>query len=235
MAIHWHTERHDCVKSTQDILKQRVQSGASEGLVIRADEQSGGYGRHGRAWVSAPGNVYCSFLLKPDCKIRDVGQLALVIGVSLAQAVRGLVQTPDQVSLKWPNDVLIGGKKCAGILIETDGAGHVMIGIGLNIVAAPDIGTPLNAYSDREISADEAFDKLLEQIALCYNQWIVGDFDDVRAAWLELGHKEGTPVSVKIGERTMSGTFYDLDITGAMVLRTPDGEIKTITAGEVFV
>ena len=235
LSINWHIEYHDCINSTQDFLRKRIVHGASEGLVIRAGEQSSGYGRHGRVWVSSPGNLFVSFLLKPDCNIRDVGQLALVVGLSLGQAVHHIIDTSSHTQIKWPNDVLIDGLKCAGILIEVDSQGHVIVGVGGNILCGPEGSTFLQEHTRTPVTADIFLKCFLDRMNKNYTQWIVGDFETLKIKWLELAHPIGASVGVKIGSDIQNGIFHGLDHTGAMLLKTNAGTIKTITAGDVFI
>lgn len=239
--MHWHIEYHESLKSTQDTLRMRLKSGVSEGLVIHAGEQTGGHGRHGRTWVSAPGNLYFSFVLKPDCRIRDVGQLAIVMGAALGRAVRQMTGLSDDVMVKWPNDVLIKGRKCAGILIETDLGGggtgpvHVIVGMGINLTSAPDIGTALQDHTQSVPENSGALQVILDYVAQAYERWTVGDFDVVLKGWVSMAHQPGSKVSVKIGDQVIVGTLSRVLDNGAMVITMEDGQDRTITAGDVFI
>ena len=132
----------DTVGSTNDEAAKLAAEGAPSGTIVLADTQTGGRGRLGRAWQSRPGNLQASFILRPDCALRSAGQLSLLAGVALAETL--IKHGPDglDLRLKWPNDVLIGGAKVAGILLESAGdrlgrLDHVVLGIGLNIDWCP--------------------------------------------------------------------------------------------------
>ncbi|MGH6912481.1 MAG: biotin--[acetyl-CoA-carboxylase] ligase, partial [Geminicoccales bacterium] len=144
----------DSVASTNDEARGRAEAGASGGLVITAREQTEGRGRYGRSWASPPGHLYASVLLRPDCAMAATTQLSLLAGLALAGALEGLGPPGLDLKLKWPNDVLIGGAKVAGLLLEgtarPDGrAAWVLVGSGINVASYPD-GTPYPATSLRE-------------------------------------------------------------------------------------
>ena len=181
MNVNWTIERYEEVHSTQDVLRERGEK-AQEGLAVVAQVQTKGRGRHGREWISPAGNLYFSFLLKPDVNLKSVGQLGLVIGQALGAALREIVDQPDEISLKWPNDVLYGGQKCAGILIETqlndrNGIDSVLVGIGVNTKSAPEIGVCI----DRD--NEDTLQSVLSAVNEVYALWCVGDFDEVLRRW----------------------------------------------------
>src|SRR5690606_32282573 len=139
----WIIEEHDVLGSTQDALKA-VASERPEGFAVQARRQEGGKGRQGRQWISPEGNLYLSVLLKPaKVEAVHVGQLSFVAALAVAKTVASYLK--DGLMLKWPNDVLLAGKKCAGILLETDvkdgKVRWVAVGIGVNIASAPEIGS----------------------------------------------------------------------------------------------
>ena len=111
MGISWITETYESVKSTQDIIKGMAEIGHPEGMVVRADEQTGGHGRHGRAWVSEKGNLFMSVLLRPSCNAQSIGLLSLMSGLATAKSIQRHLSRPEFLSLKWPNDVILNGEK----------------------------------------------------------------------------------------------------------------------------
>lgn len=117
MAIAWSIETHDSVKSTQEILKGMARLEEPEGKVIHAFEQKNGTGRHGRPWISEKGNLYLSLLLRPECHAQKVTQFSLLTSLAIADSIQTYMTKPESLMLKWPNDVLISGEKCAGILL----------------------------------------------------------------------------------------------------------------------
>ncbi|MCB1532409.1 MAG: biotin--[acetyl-CoA-carboxylase] ligase [Alphaproteobacteria bacterium] len=233
MNVNWTIERYEEVHSTQDVLRERGEK-AQEGLAVVAQVQTKGRGRHGREWISPAGNLYFSFLLKPDVNLKSVGQLGLVIGQALGAALREIVDQPDEISLKWPNDVLYGGQKCAGILIETqlndrNGIDSVLVGIGVNTKSAPEIGVCI----DRD--NEDTLQSVLSAVNEVYALWCVGDFDEVLRRWHNLAHPKGAGMSVKLGEELIEGVFESVDSDGHLHLRLNDNTLRTITAGDVYV
>ena len=184
----WRIEVLAETPSTQDLVKARGEHGTGEGLCIQTLSQNAGYGRHGRAWIGLDGNLFLSFILRPDCPAEDAGQVALVVGEALAESIREFVKSPDLVSLKWPNDVLLDGQKCAGILIESSlKAGRVewlAVGVGVNIAAAPEGPfTALVAHSDRAVDLSAFRDRFLSAMANSYSRWQTDGFEVIRAHW----------------------------------------------------
>jgi BirA family transcriptional regulator, biotin operon repressor / biotin---[acetyl-CoA-carboxylase] ligase len=216
VTVRWRVETHGGLSSTQDAAANAARAGAPEGLVIQALTQSAGRGRRGRAWVSPRGGLYLSALLRPGCRAARAGELALMAGVALARALPG-------VRLKWPNDALLPGGKCAGILVESESAGGrvawAAVGIGVNIDTAPPgaaaVPGPLEAVRGRTLDA----------LADTYALWRAQGLAPIRAAWLEASaHALGQTVTA--AGRT--GTFEGLDADGALLLSG-----RRITAGAV--
>lgn len=205
--------------------------------MIQADAQSNGHGRHGRNWISPPGNLYCSLLLRPGCEVRLMGQISLLTGLALIDTAQNLVDDPARLQLKWPNDLLLDGLKCAGIILETGldlSSGRVdwlAIGVGLNLTSAPPgIGASLQS--------DQPVQSVLAQFLDCfdrrYQSWKIQGFEGLRRDWLGLAHPRGAALTVKIGENQQSGTFNDLDEFGNLILSCGQNTLKTITAGDVY-
>ena len=232
MAINWSINQYDSVDSTQNILKTTINDNPKtpEGTVICATTQNAGYGRHGRVWEQGAGNLYLSFLVKPDCDIDKIGQISLLTGLALANAIDIFI-APQETILKWPNDALIENKKCSGIIIEAIDVG-LIIGVGVNIKSAPlEISTCLNKYSNIEL--EKFRDKFLSCFSSCYTQWQKYGFKDLQGEWAAKTYSKGTDISVRLGGQNMKGKFESIDIDGNLLLMC-DGEIKKITSGEVF-
>lgn len=236
MRLDWVIETHERVQSTQDIVMEAAREGRSEGFVVQADEQVQGRGRHGRVWESQVGNLFLSILFRPDCPVRDVGQLSLVAGLSLIEVINSFVD--GKASLKWPNDVLLDGEKCAGLLLESEltqsgDVEWVVLGLGVNIVSAPsEFGAALVDYADIDRAQFQA--RFLEVMADSYDHWLSHGFAELRTRWISYAHPQGSPLTVKIGERLEKGTFHDIDAQGNLRLADEDGGLKTITSGEVY-
>lgn len=240
MSINWSIDTHETVSSTQDIIKTRAEDGQPEGMVVQALEQTEGYGRHAREWVSEPGNLYLSLLLRPSCGVQEIGQLSLMAGLAAAQTIQGFMDEPDKLRLKWPNDVLIEGKKCAGLILETGlGADQslewVALGIGINLSAAPaEIGTHIEAYSDKPPTLDRLRHALLKEIATLYELWQAQGFGPIKAQWLARAHEKGDKVSVKIGDERREGSFHGIDEQGALLIHDEQFRVKKITSGDIY-
>lgn len=232
MTISWHVEQYERVESTQDLLKQKIEEGAQEGLVVVAEEQTKGHGRHGREWVSPAGNVYMSVLLRPVCSVQKVGQLSLLSGLSIFQAVEDL--DPD-IELKWPNDVLLRGKKCAGLILETemqdDCIEWLALGIGINVESAPGIG---ECFGKGSIEVASLVERVLERLGFYYDVWQSGGFQNIAENWLWHAHPVGSKMEIKLGNSREQGYFHGLDDNGNLYLQNDNNEIRTITAGDVY-
>ncbi|HEY0013101.1 MAG TPA: biotin--[acetyl-CoA-carboxylase] ligase [Allosphingosinicella sp.] len=216
--------------STNDDLAALAREGASEGLWLRAERQTGGRGRQGRAWSSPPGNLYASTLVRLRTGDPPAPTLALVAAVSLHEAAA--LYAPG-ILIKWPNDLLAGGAKLSGILLErADDA--VVIGFGLNLAHHPtDTERPATSIAALAGSAPEP-DAFLEVLADAFARWLGRWRSDgltpVRRAWLAAAHPLGTALTAG-GEQ---GLFDGLDETGALRLRLAGGTLRTVHAGDVF-
>ena len=218
MSIQWDIEAFETLPSTQDVCKNRADDGAAEGLVINARSQSAGRGRHGRIWQHEAGNLAFSFILRPEADTHTIGHFSILVGVALAKTIG------EGAVLKWPNDVLVDGKKCAGILIDSDLSGTninwLVVGVGVNTAHAPDIGAALNMDADAFLAA------LLENIDALYASYKADGFELIRAEWLARTYPKGTALNV--------GVFEDLDVHGNLVVRDAQNTLKTISAGDVY-
>lgn len=215
------------------------QAGANRTWVV-SEEQRAGRGRQGRAWVSPPGNFYGSLLLVAPCLTRDLPKLGFVAGVALADTVRALgIRAP--VHLKWPNDLVSGNAKLAGMLLEgrtmADGRMALAIGIGLNIGNAPPVrGRQTTSLSELGSHADrrEVFRSLSDRLCERLDEFDGGaGFSAIRAAWTELTLPLGTAISVNLPSGLRGGRFAGIDASGQLLLDTAAGRI-TIEAGDVL-
>lgn len=212
--------------STNDDVAALAREGALEGLWLRAERQSGGKGRQGRAWVSPPGNLYASTLVRLQPEDPPAPSLALVAAVALHEAVR---PHAPHASIKWPNDLLVGGAKLAGVLLERQGEA-VVIGFGVNLASHPrDLDRPAAS-----LAAAPAPEILLARLAAAFAAWLARwrreGLAPVRAAWLAAAH----PIGTALATADARGRFDGLDESGALRLRLPDGALRVIHAGDVF-
>ena len=228
------------VDSTNAEARRRAAAGEPGPLWIAAARQTKGRGRRGREWIAPPGNLSATLLLYPGRTANDCAQLsfvaALAAGDMLARHVGG-------ISLKWPNDVLAAEKKIAGILIESETGSDgtaiwVGIGIGVNLKAFPDDtdlpATAVAALGGAAPSPQDALIDLADAFAKWYDAWREGGFAAIRSGWLARAHGLGRRIRVRLAREELTGTFRDIDETGALVLGLPGGVTRTIAAGEVF-
>jgi BirA family transcriptional regulator, biotin operon repressor / biotin---[acetyl-CoA-carboxylase] ligase len=228
----------DLVGSTNTEALERSRQGECGPLWIIARRQSAGRGRRGRVWVSEPGNLYASLLLTDPSPQQRAAELSFVASLAVYDAVAALApRTTSRLALKWPNDVLVDGKKFSGILIEGEGAA-VVVGIGINLAHHPsETSYPATNLAAGGITADinGLFERLSETMMQRLAQWNRGaGFEQTRADWLARAAGVGVPILVSQPDGERTGRFETLDAAGRLVLRLENGSIETITAGEVF-
>jgi BirA family biotin operon repressor/biotin-[acetyl-CoA-carboxylase] ligase len=236
-------QAHDRLASTNDEAVRLAAAGAQAGLVVSAAEQSRGRGRHGRAWASPRGNLYASVVLRPDCAMAAAAQLSLVAGLALAEALTRLGPADLDLALKWPNDVLLGGAKTAGVLLEgvsgEDGrVAFVVIGTGVNVASCPDdVPYPATCL------AREGFPSLTPQAVLeaylfaldrWLGRWQRTGFGAIRQAWLARAFRLGGEIRLRLERGELRGRFLDLSDTGSLLLEQAGGRRREIAAGEVL-
>lgn len=222
--------------STNADLAALALSGAAEGLWLRAERQTGGRGRQGRAWDSPPGNLYASTLVRLRPSDPPAATLALVAAVALEEAVA--VFLPGTCArLKWPNDLLIDGAKLSGILLERSGDA-VVIGFGVNLAHHPQaLDRPATSMAAHGAAPDPALfaETLAEGFARWLARWRGEGIAPVRDRWLARAHPPGTALTARLAEgAAIDGLFDGLDSTGALILRLADGGRRVIHAGDVF-
>lgn len=233
---------YDVIGSTNDEARRLARGAAPDRTLVWADAQRAGRGRRGRPWQSPPGNLYLSLVLRPDAPTSRVPQLGFVAALALGDALDRLAGPGLPLRFKWPNDVLVGHAKLAGILLESEmtaGAGldFVVLGIGANLVSAPrDVEYPATSLADQGFLGITPLD-LLEGFVECFafwaERWREEGFAPVRAAWLARAGGLGDAIRVRLESRTLKGRFLNLDEDGALVLEADDGP-RRIAAGEVF-
>ena len=231
------------VGSTNAEARIRAQQGEPAPLWITAVEQTEGRGRMGRSWVSPVGNLYASLLLREPSSSERAPELAFVAALALRDAI--LAEAPalaSQLAFKWPNDVLLAGRKCAGILIEgevTPGRGlSVVIGIGVNCSSHP----PAAAYPATDLAAHDAkitpqrlFQRLSATMCRRMAQWAGGEnFSAILADWLGAARGIGEEITVRNGAGEKHGRFVGLDSSGRLILESRGGTVEKISAGDVF-
>jgi len=231
---------HESLPSTADLCRSCAEAGEPEGLAILARRQTEGRGTRGRSWEDAAGNLFLSVLLRPGGPAREAPQWSLLAGVALAEALA--VDLPDAavLALKWPNDVLLHGRKVAGILVEsaTDAAGELgwlSMGLGANLAIAPFVpgrATACLAECGPAPSPEAVARRVLEALSHWRDVRAHAGFAPVRAAFLARAPALGTPMTLRLGERSLDGAFAGLGDDGSLLLRT-DGRVRAFAAGEV--
>lgn len=235
----WCVNTYATLPSTQDELKEFINDGASEGMVVQALEQTAGRGRHGSTWTSPLGNLYMSILLQPSCNAIEAGQISFIGALAVSHAINEYTDLGTRKKLKWPNDVLIDKKKCAGILLETSltdtKVDWVILGMGINILSAPEEGVALKNLSERPIPIHPFRDKVLEHIKKLYQLWQEEGFQPIRQQWLAEAYNLNETIRINIPNQEKTGIFTDLDSSGALVLKKDENQTEKISSGEIVV
>jgi BirA family biotin operon repressor/biotin-[acetyl-CoA-carboxylase] ligase len=232
----------DQIGSTNSEAMARASAGERGPMWFVTTEQTAGRGRRHRPWIAPRGNLASSVLETIDVVPAVAATLGFAAGLALEAALRAVTGGASiGYLLKWPNDVLAGQAKLAGILLEAEavpgGGLAVVVGMGTNIVAAPE-GTPTPAVSlltlGVETSAETLFTALSDSWAECRGIWDQGrGFAEIRRRWLALAAGLGQPVAIHTGQATVSGIFDTIDDTGCMIVRTSSGDRTSISAGDV--
>lgn len=228
-------EIFDTLDSTSAEAKRRAEAGQAGPCWFLALSQTAGYGRRGRGWEQRAGDFAGTLLFRPDASLERWGQISFIVALALAASVDEVVGE-DKVALKWPNDVLIEGGKCAGVLLENLG-GSLSIGVGVNIVTAPE-NMPyrvarLIGHAAPPPSPQALLKSLDAHFWAFYGSWRAHGFAPIREAWLARAVGLGAAVTVRLPHEEISGVFEDMDESGALILRSGAGT-RTIAAGEVF-
>jgi len=233
----WRVQVLGTTPSTQDVVRSLAETGEAEGLAVQSLQQTKGRGRHGNDWTSPMGNLYISKLLRPSCKADKAGQMAFVTALALSDAINDVIEDGHIKTLKWPNDVLIDGKKVSGILLESklDKHGRVdylIIGTGVNIFAPPEGAIGLDAIKKERLAVNTFRDLYLEKLHIRYISWQDKGFAQIRQSWLKQAHGLGAAITIRLPETTYHGVFEGVDDNGTLIA-TVDGQKRTFTAGEV--
>src|SRR6266478_5680179 len=241
----------DQIGSTNAEAMLRARAGERGPMWFVTSEQTAGRGRRFRPWVAPRGNLASSILEVMDVAPASAATLGFAAGLALESALRKLsVEAALRMagsdglnfSLKWPNDVLAGRRKLAGILLEAEamvgGSLAVVVGIGTNVIAAPE-GTPTPATSLKalgiDVSAEDVFAGLSDGWAEFRGIWDNGrGFGEIRRLWLARAAGLGEPVALQAGGSAVEGTFDTIDDTGCLIVRTAEGKRVPISAGDVY-
>lgn len=232
--------------STNDVVEKLARDGVREGTVVFAESQTRGRGRLGRKWLSpARRGLWFSILLRPNLRPQETTQLTVASAVALRRAI--VSETGLNPEIKWPNDVLVAGKKIAGILTEMsaelDKVRYAILGIGIdvNLTAAefpPELkklATSLRIETGAPVSRPALATAILRELDSVYSDVCAGKFSDIADEWEEHCATIGNNVAVQIGDRKIRGRAESLDDGGALLLRTEYGQLEPIFGGDVTV
>lgn len=230
--------------STNDVIEKLARDGVREGAVVFAESQTKGRGRLGRAWVSPPRKgLWFSILLRPDLRPQETTQLTVASATALRRAIQA--ETGLAAEIKWPNDIMIRGRKVAGILTEMsaelDRVRHVILGIGVDVNLGANefpaelrrTATSLRMEAGKAIPRPELATAILRELDHDYLRVGTGRFAEVADEWEAHCTTMGLAVTIQIGGRRVSGRAESLDDDGALRLRTEHGHLERITGGDV--
>lgn len=231
-------EFHEVLGSSNDRALERARAGAPHGLLVLADEQRGARGRHGRSWTCAPRlGVWASLVLRPSRPAAEHAQLPLVFGLALCEAL-SLDLGADAVTVRWPNDLDVRGRKVAGILCERDAAGEAVIaGFGVNVCAGaapPELAASATTLEEEGCrwGREAVLAAILARFGIRLAAWDSGGFDPLRAEYLRRMALVGERVRVSTAGGDAEGAVEGIDAAGALLLRTTEGA-RAFHAGTV--
>jgi len=230
------------VGSTNDLAKELAARGAPEGALVVAEAQTGGRGRLGRSWDSPPGaGLYVSLILRPPLPPTEMPQITLTTAVAAARALRRV--TGATPGIKWPNDLLLAGKKVGGILTEmeteSDQIRHLVVGLGLNVnnpafpAGLEPIATSLLLATGREHSRLNILQAWLEEFEELYERFLAREFAAILEEWRSLTVTLRQRLTVRQGPVTIRGLALEVAPDGALLVQTESGEVVRVTSGEI--
>jgi BirA family biotin operon repressor/biotin-[acetyl-CoA-carboxylase] ligase len=230
------------VDSTNAEARRRVEVGEAGPLWITAGRQSAGRGRRGRAWETGSGNLAATYLFTTALRPAEAAQVSFVAALAVADLASAFVPA-SIVSLKWPNDLMLAGRKGAGILVESGAAPGeplwVAVGIGVNLATAPEAPErPATTFASHMRAPPPAplvaLEVLAEALERWRQKWERAGFEPIAEAWTQRAHGIGEHCVARLSDETVEGIAEGLDGDGALRLRTASGEVRRITAGDVF-
>lgn len=230
--------------STNDVVQHLASGTTEEGAVVFAEEQTKGRGRLGRHWISPKSKgLWFSILLRPKTHPESAPRLTIMAAVALVEAIEN--QTGIEAEIKWPNDILIGGKKVAGILVElmaeTDRIRCGILGIGIDVnlrrsqfpADLRDLATSLREVSGAPVDRPALAAAILKTLDRYYSRLEISDFGPIARKWEDRCSTLGREVSIQVGSRIVEGTAETIDEFGALMVRTRFGQVERVTGGDV--
>ncbi|WP_010273788.1 biotin--[acetyl-CoA-carboxylase] ligase [Paenibacillus senegalensis] len=234
----------ESVDSTQNKALQLVQQGCEEGTIVLAEEQTSGRGRMGKSWFSPKGKgIWMSIVLKPQIPLKQTAQLTLLTAVALCRTLNEMLDL--EVGIKWPNDLLIEGKKISGILLESSGEddrlNYVIAGIGISANLSKEdfpeelsnIATSLRLESGQMIDRTLLIRRFLEQLEKLYFLYLQQGFSPIRTLWEALTVTLHRRIKIHTRDGWMEGTALSIDDAGALTVQTDNGEQVKLYSGDI--
>lgn len=223
------------VDSTQDEVLRRLRAGtAQKGTVICADEQTKGRGRQGRAWETRAGGNLAATLLWPILDPARMGDYSLIVAIAMQAAVSEFLRRPETLKIKWPNDLMLDGVKCAGILLESPEPGWILMGTGVNVAHAPSDRACVNAGSDHPVDAQKLLARYLEYFSRFEALYQSEGMGRICSAWMRHAYGVGQKMTVRTMNTEFDAVFEGLNDNGACRARMSDGSTRLVHAGDVF-
>jgi BirA family biotin operon repressor/biotin-[acetyl-CoA-carboxylase] ligase len=225
----------DTTNSTNTVARQLAEEGACEGTVVIAEMQSHGKGRLGRQWITKPGGAWLSVILKPGIDPAHAASITLLAAVSVTEALR---KTGAEAVIKWPNDVLVNGKKICGILTEmsaeTDVVSFIVLGIGVNLNNDVPIetATTLKAELGHKVDRVKFVQGLLESLEEDYLTFREQGYTSILWSWRRYSDTLGRPVEATYQGEVIRGVAQDIADDGALIVKEKDGNVRKIVSGD---
>ncbi|MDO8377411.1 biotin--[acetyl-CoA-carboxylase] ligase [Phenylobacterium sp.] len=235
-------ESYDEIDSTNAEARRRAEAGEVGPVWITALTQTAGRGRRGRDWQTKSGNLAATLLFSTDKPVGEAAQISFVAALAAADLAQTCLGA-GVATVKWPNDLLIHGRKAAGILVESgplpDGRLWLAVGIGINLAHAPqDVERPAAAFAEFMAGPPPSPRAALEVLAQAFERWRLAwereGFAPIAKGWTERAHGLGQSCEARLPNQTLRGVAEGLDLDGALRLRLDDGAVLRITAGDVF-
>ncbi len=237
MSLAFRIEQVAEIDSTNEAIRLRALAGEAAGLVIRADRQSAGRGRRGRAWSSPAGNLYASLLLRPERPIAEAAALGFAAVMAIGDVAEAVLPAAAQVRHKWPNDLLVNGRKASGLLLEAE-PGFLVLGIGVNIARHPEDtpypATDLVSEGAAALPPQALLERFLAAFAPLHAAWEAAGFAALLPGWRRRAAGVGEAIEVRLERETVTGLFQDLGPDGTLRLALSDGTERRIAAGDVY-
>lgn len=237
MSLAFRIEQVAETDSTNEAIRLRALAGEAAGLVIRADRQSAGRGRRGRAWSSPAGNLHASLLLRPERSISDAAALGFAAVMAIGDVAEALLPATARVQHKWPNDLLVNGRKASGLLLEAQ-PGFLVLGIGVNVAGHPEDtpypATDLVSEGAAALPPQSLLERFLAAFSSLYAVWEAEGFAALLPGWRRRAAGLGEVIGVRLERETLSGIFRDLGPDGTLRLALSDGTERRIAAGDVY-